>query len=315
MVEREEIGFESGGERCAGWWWHPDGDPPYPCVVLAPGFGGVREARLDAYGRRFCQAGLAALVFDYRHFGASEGSPRQLLDIGRQLADWEAAVSYVRRRADVDDRRVALWGTSFSGGHVLVVAARDPRVAAVVSQIPYVDGLSTTRALIRSTGVGMVLRQATAGLLDVLRAVTGAPPYTVPLVAAPGSLAAMTTPDAEPGYLALVPPGSSWRNEVAARVFLRVPTYRPVTSASRVRCPLLVCVAEGDLVTPPRSARRAAARALRGELRSFPVGHFEIYLGEPFEEVVEAQSAFLCRHLLGSPGRDERDDRQRRTAG
>jgi dienelactone hydrolase len=110
--------------------------------VLAHGWSGVREQRLDAFAERFAAAGIAALVFDYRYFGASEGEPRQLLDIDSQLDDWDSAVAYVCTRPDIDPGRVALWGTSLSGGLVLTTAARDRRVAAVVSQVPYVDGLT-----------------------------------------------------------------------------------------------------------------------------------------------------------------------------
>ena len=130
-VPRLDVRFPSGEETCAAWLYLPDGEGRVPGVVLAHGWTGVREQRLDVYAERFGGAGLAALVFDYRHFGASSGEPRQLLDIKRQLADWAAAITFVRSRADIDPERVALWGTSFSGGHVMETAARDHRVAAV----------------------------------------------------------------------------------------------------------------------------------------------------------------------------------------
>src|SRR4051812_2014287 len=138
-VNREDVSFEVDGTRIAAWLYRPDGATS--CVVMAHGWTGVREQRLDAFAERFAAAGLAALVFDYRHFGASEGEPRQLLDIGRQHEDWVAAIAYARTRGDVDPDRIALWGSSFSGGHVVSVAARDRRIAAVVAQVPFADGL------------------------------------------------------------------------------------------------------------------------------------------------------------------------------
>src|SRR5947209_8196715 len=96
MTARSDVTFDSWGERCAAWLYRPDASEPRPCVVLGHGWSGVREQALDRYAERFAAAGLAALVFDYRHFGASEGEPRQLLDIRRQLADWAAAISYAR---------------------------------------------------------------------------------------------------------------------------------------------------------------------------------------------------------------------------
>ena len=292
VAERVDLRFESGGESCAAWLY-PSQAPRAACVVMAHGFGGVREARLDAYAERFQQAGHAVLVFDYRHFGASSGEPRQLISIRRQLADWRAAVAFARSLDGVDPERVALWGTSFSGGHVLAVAARDPRVAAAISQVPFMSGPATVAARGPRDG----LRLAVAGLRDVIGAVAGRRTRYVPIVGQPGTLAAMTAPGAEAGCRALFPPGFPWCNEVAARVFLRTGFYMPGRHARRVRCPLLVQVADEDVVTPPTPPARAARRAPRGELRRYPGGHFDVYVGEPFERVVADQLAFLGRAL------------------
>ena len=146
-MKRLDVEFASERDTCAAWLYVPDGNGPFAAVVLAHGWTGVREQRLDAYAARFADAGLAALVFDYRHFGASSGQPRQLLDIKRQLADWAAAVSFARSRAEIDSARIAVWGTSFSGGHVVETAARDPQIAAVVAQAPFADGLRNLPSL------------------------------------------------------------------------------------------------------------------------------------------------------------------------
>ena len=93
------------------------------------------------------QAGIAAFAFTYRHFGDCGGQPRQLLSIKRQLADWDAAIAHVKGRADVDGTRVAVWGSSFGGGHAITVASRHPELRAAVSQCPFTDGLASARAL------------------------------------------------------------------------------------------------------------------------------------------------------------------------
>jgi pimeloyl-ACP methyl ester carboxylesterase len=188
-----------------------------------------------------------------------------------------------------------LWGTSFSGGHV-EVAATDRRVAAAVAQCPFLDGV----AALGLVPARNLLRMTLAGIEDELRGLLGRGPRYLPVVGPPGSLAAMTTPDAAPGYLAMVPPGSRWRNALAARLALRVAGYRPVRAASRVRCPLLVCVCDHDRVTPPAPASRAAGATPRGEIRRYPLGHFDIYFGEAFERAVADQTEFLARHLLGA---------------
>ena len=293
-MQRLDLRFASGHETCAGWLYLPDGDGAFPGVVLAHGWTGVREQRLDAYAERFAAAGLAALVFDYRHFGASSGDPRQLLDIKRQLADWAGAIAFVRSRAEIDPRRVALWGTSFSGGHVMETAARDRRIAAVVAQVPFVDGLRNLPSL----GFALVLRLIAAGLRDQIGAAFGRPPYMVASVGPPGSVAMMTTPDAEPGFCAIDPPGSTWRNESAARIALRAARYRPGRHAGRIAAPILFAIAQDDAITPAALAQAAAARAPHAEVRTYPGGHFDVYLGATFERAVADQVEFLTRHLL-----------------
>ena len=120
-MSREDVTFTSRGQLCAGWFYRADVEGRAPVVVMAHGLAAVKEMRLDAYAERFAAAGFHVLVFDYRHFGDSEGSPRQLLDIKKQHQDWTAAVTYARTRPDVDGTRVALWGSSLSGGHVLAL--------------------------------------------------------------------------------------------------------------------------------------------------------------------------------------------------
>ena len=289
-----DVTFASGQDTCAAWLYLPAGPGPVPVVVLAHGWTGVREQRLDAYAERFAAAGLAALAFDYRHFGASTGQPRQLLDIKRQLADWAAAVAFVRTRPELDPGRVGLWGTSFSGGHVMEVAARDAQIRAVVAQVPFADGLRNLASL----GVGQVLRLTLAGLRDQAGALVGRPPHMVAAVGPPGSLAVMTTPDAEPGFRAIDPPGSTWRNEAAARVGLRVAMYRPGRHAGRIAAPILFALAQEDAITPVPLAQAAAARAPHSEVRTYPGGHFDIYAAPTFERAVTEQVDFLQRHLL-----------------
>jgi dienelactone hydrolase len=288
---REDVSFEVDGARIAAWLYRPEG--AQACVVLAHGWTGVRVQRLDAFAERFAAEGLAALVFDYRHFGASEGEPRQLLDIKRQHADWRAAVAYARSLEGSDPDRVALWGTSFSGGHVIEIAAADRRIAAVVAQVPFVDG----RANLPRLGTGAVLKMTREGLRDQLRALTGRPPHMLASVGPPGSVAVMTSPDAEPGFMALNPPGFDFRNEAPARIALRVGTYRPIRKAAQVQCPIFFAIADDDAVTPPDLAEKAAALAPRAEVRHYPGGHFEPYVGELFDRVAGDEAEFLAHHL------------------
>ena len=193
----------------------------------------------------------------------------------------------------IDPDRIALWGSSYGGGHVLAIAATDARVRAVIAQVPYADGPATLRA----AGAADVARLTAAGLRDQIGALFGRDPYLIPIVGPPGTTAAMNSPDAEPGYRTMFPEGFEWRNEFAARAALRTGVYSPVRRAGGIIAALLVCLATADAVTPPDAARRAAVRAPRGELREYPGGHFDIYVGETFERAVADQVGFLARHL------------------
>ena len=213
------------------------------------------------------------LLFDYRHFGASTGLPRQLLDIGRQQDDYRAAVQWARRADGIDPDRIALWGSSFSGGHVLTVAAADPRIAAVIAQAPYTDSLP----ILRRMSVRNLVPAAVAALRDSAGAVLGREPVLMPAAGPPGSFAALTEPDALTGFQAIIGPESLWRNEVAARLMLTLPFFRPVRSAARLTMPVLLCVCDADTTTPPSSTITVGRRAPRAELRHYPYGHFAIY--------------------------------------
>ena len=289
---RSDVRFPSGDADCAGWLYRPESEAA-PLVILGHGLGAVREMRLDAFAQRFREAGFAALAFTYRGFGDSGGTPRQEIDIARQLADWHAALRHARGLDGIEHERIALWGTSFAGGHVFEVAADDGRVAAVVSQCPFTDGLASM-TVANPISAGRVLVQA---LRDDLARLAGRGPIRVPIAGPPGSTALMTAPDAQPGVEALSQ-GYEIDHTVAARIGTRVGFYRPGRAARRLTCPALMCVCEKDSVAPAKAALRHAARAPRVDARSYPIGHFEIYWGDGFERAVGDQIEFLRQHLI-----------------
>ncbi len=292
-MHRLDTTFASSGTDCAAWLYRPQRDARHPMVVMAHGFSATRELRLDAYAERFRAAGIAALLFDYRHFGASAGQPRQLLDIRKQLADYRAAIAHARGLDWVDPERIAVFGSSFSGGHAIAVAANDGRIAAVVSQCPFTDGLASLPKL----RLRNIARATAEGLRDQLGALAGRRPRYIPAVGPPGSFAVMTSPDAESGFAALTPPETLWENRVAARIGLQVGLYRPGRAAARLACPALFCVCDSDAITPAAQTLKYAAKAPRGEVKRYPVGHFEIYVGDVWEQAVADQTEFLTRSL------------------
>ncbi len=290
---RHDVSFSSGDADCAAWLYLPEGVTSPPVVILGHGLGATREMRLDAFAERFAAAGIAAFAFTYRHFGDSGGQPRQLLSIKRQLADWDAAIAHVKGRDDVDGERVAVWGSSFGGGHAITVAARHPELLAAVSQCPFTDGLASARAL----GPRASLKLLPFVARDFAARARGADPVTLPLAGPPGSIALMNAPDALPGYEALIPPGATFVNAAAARVVPTITAYRPGRAAKKVAMPILFCVSNHDTVTPPEQTLRYARTAPYGEIKTYEAGHFAFYLGEPFEQLVTDQVEFLTRHL------------------
>lgn len=298
MNQRQDIAFTSVGQTCRGWLFTPealaDGKPPV--VVMAHGLGAIKEMGLEAYAQRFVDAGYACLVFDYRHFGSSEGEPRQLLDIDKQLQDWQAAIDHARCLPQVDGRRMALWGSSFGGGHVLVAGARNPKVCAVIAQCPFTDGLASALVLPPMTAIKL----SGLSLLDTVGSWFGRKPVYVPLAAAPGELALMSSADAKSGYLDLVPEGLAFRNEAAARLVLKLVWHSPGRIARASTVPSLLCVCSKDTVAPAKATLRHAAKMPHGEVREYPLGHFDIYAGAGFEQVMADQLAFLQRQLPSS---------------
>jgi cephalosporin-C deacetylase-like acetyl esterase len=187
-------------------------------------------------------------------------------------------------------------GDFFQGGHVIVAAAHDPSITAIVSQVPFVDSLAT----LKNIGLVQTVRSLLPALRDLLRLLTLRSPYYIPVVGEPGTLACMNTPDAKPGYFSIIPEGSSWKNECPARILFTIALYQPTTVAKRVRCPALVVMAEKDSLCPPQSVEKAASRIEKATLVRMPLGHFDVYTGERFEEAVEVESRFLREHLIGA---------------
>jgi pimeloyl-ACP methyl ester carboxylesterase len=300
-VEREKVRFVSGDAECAAWFYPGSNGA---CVVMAGGFAVTKEPGTDRFAARFQDDGFAVLAFDYRRLGESGGEPRLVLRIGDQLADWDAALDTASTLPGVDPARIAVWGFSASGGHVLRVAARHPQLAAAIAQTPNADGPAATRNAMRHQRPLALLRVTGRGMLDALGGLFGRPPRLLPLVGPPGTVAVLTTPDALEGDAALNPGNRypDWPQTVAARSALPLGLYRPGRAAAKVRCPLLVLACDEDRTALPEPAARAARTAPHGELVRLPGGHYAPFL-QAHEDAVAAELAFLRRQLLEPAGR------------
>jgi uncharacterized protein len=296
-MKRVDLTFTSGRQQCAAWLYLPDEDGPHPCVVVAHCIGAIRQVRLAAYAERFTQAGYAMLSFDYRHWGESGGQPRYLCSIGRQLQDIDSAIDYVRARPEIDPSRVVLFGTSFGGGHALVAGSRRSDLAAVISQCTVTDCL----AVALRTPLWQMWQWLSAGLIDQARALVGLSPKYIKLAGEPGENALMTRLGAEASYHAMLDGPSSWRNQVAARVALTMPLYRPIRSARHIASPLLMIVCRRDEICPASIAVRGAALAPKGRAVEFDSSHFEIYFGQLFEAAIVEMLRFLAAEVGRAP--------------
>lgn len=260
---------------------------------MAHGLSGQKEFGLQEYAEYFAGHGMAALVFDYRNFGGSQGEPRNLVNPWRQLQDWRAAISHARSLGAVDGSRLALWGTSFSGGHVVVTAAKISGIKAVVAQVPFVDGISSTMQFPVSYQVQGVLH----GIRDLLNMIRGRAPHTVPAVGETGTFALMNTEECMQGYYSLVPKDTTWVNEVPARFMLMISAYRPTMYARKITCPVLIMYAKKDTLIGYRSVEKMGRRIPGAEVVGLDVGHFEMYTGDLFKKVVKKQAEFLKNNL------------------
>lgn len=277
--------FDVAGDACAAWLYSPaEAEPPISIVVMAHGLSGTRRDRLGPFAERFATGGFAALLFDHRGFGDSDGEP-DLFDPAMQQEDWRAAIAFARSLRGIDPARVVTFGSSMGGGNALAAAAGDPAVAAAISQVPFLDIVrqahrSSPRVAIR------MLHAAIRG-------------RHVPAVGQPDEAAMINAPGGEEGWRRVVSMGedSRWRNRVSSRWLLGRP-FRPVRHATGLHCPWLVCVGEADRVARPGPAIAAARRAPKGELRTYPgVDHFDVYDGPVHESLVADQLEFLQRHL------------------
>lgn len=285
--------FNSKNTLCRGDLYLPEGVEKPPVIIMAHGLAAERNFGLSPYASRFATNGLAVLSFDYRCFGDSDGTPRNLVNPFRHIADWESAVAHVKTLDSVDGERIGLWGSSFSGGHVIVTAARNPSIAAISAQVPFVDSFSTVAKL----GPKFLFQSTIQGTRDILRILTFRPPYYIKVIGKPDEFAAMNTPESYPGYSALIPEGSGWENKCPARILLTFAAYRPIASAKNVKCPALIILAENDSLISAKAVEKTARAMENSELIKYPVGHFDLYSGDYFEDIVTRQTVFFHRYL------------------
>jgi fermentation-respiration switch protein FrsA (DUF1100 family) len=305
---RKDIEFASGGVTLRGHLYTPDtGDGPFPVVVMAGGWCYVKELVQPDYARHFVEAGIAALVFDYRYLGDSEGEPRQHLNPWEQIEDYYNAISFAETLPELDARRIGVWGISYSGGHVLIVGATDPRVRCIVSNIPVVDGLKTMQLVHGSLG----FRALSALILDDRRKrfETGEHGY-IPMSAKDPGQGVVTWPFPEVTEAFTVlkereAPNHEHRNTIESVELLL--SYSVLPYVTRIiNVPTLMTVAERDDITTWDEEVRMfnLIPAAKKKLFIFDeTSHMTLYSNKSRLEIAAEQGcAWLAEHLLPAAG-------------
>jgi len=278
-IQKRDVMFKSGETFAAAWLFLPDQARPgdrVPAVAMAHGFGAVKEMYLEPFARRFAAAGIAALVFDYRSFGASGGEPRQRVLPRDQIEDYRNALTWLSLQPEIDADKLAVWGTSFSGAHVIDVAAHDSRVKAVVSQVGPMDLAQITREVVGPKQFAGLQQMA---IQERIRHATEGGEHYVPSAGRPGEGMALQALDAILEY--------------ASGRFIDLVAPRP----------LLMILARNDAIVPPDSIRQAFSRA--GEpkrLMEIEGGHYSVYNGPGAEEAGKAATDWFAAHLLHARG-------------
>ncbi|RFU81410.1 alpha beta superfamily hydrolase [Trichoderma arundinaceum] len=286
------------GVKLRGWLYPTE--PKAPTIILTHGFSGLKEQFLDEFGKRFQAAGFTALIYDNRNFGSSDGSPRFEIDPFKQMDDYHDAISYAATLPEVDPNRIAIWGSSYSGGNVIQVAAIDRRVKAVIAQVPFVSGEQ------QSALYGNLISHVLSDRAKMLHQTDEAPTY-MPIIAETLEQAergeattVLNQPDAYQYFTNSAERWPTWENKMTIQSLFKFIKNEPQAFIHRISpTPFLMVVAEQD--TTVLTSTQLAAYQLAREPKQLHLlrgyGHFDVYSGEAFELNITAQIDFLKKNV------------------
>ena len=303
---QQKIIFKSKGLNCSGLFYLPDNysatdDVKLPAIAMAHGMGTTKEVGLPQFAERFADAGFAVLIFDFRNLGESEGTPRGQIFAEDQQEDYRNAITWLQLQSQIDPERIGVWGFSFSGGHVLQIAAFDRRIKCVVAQVPAVSGfLAAQRSNTPSDlyGVGMMLSQD-----RIRRYETGEVNY-LPFVAPPGQPCFFPSSEEAREFFEAAQVASEGRfeNRITFESLERLSYFEPAVRIDAISpTPLRMILAKKDFLVPTDIALAAYARAHEPKSLVFlEGGHLGKSEGEDFETASAAARDWFVQWLKPS---------------
>lgn len=294
---KNRVSFLSEGIKCYGYLYLPtDNSRNVPCILLANGFSGTMDYRLPQFAVRFVLEGFCVLIFDYRFFGESEGEPRQLIVTKKQREDIRNAIQFLKQLENINMEKIVLWGTSLGGGHVIDVAASDSSIAAVIGLVPGIDMVSKKAKATIKIPVGMLLKILLAALWDGIKGLFGLNPYYIKVFGFDGETAVFTNKELKPRFETLIQSSKMWQNRFTPRFYLSAPRYEKGT-AEKIKMPLLICIADKEVYANPSFQEWVGLQAPKGEIKHYDAEHFDVYIGDTFEQVVKDQIDFIHKHV------------------
>eukprot|EP01038_Epipyxis_sp_PR26KG_P005283 gene5283-7344_t len=297
-----------------GWLYipkkYPSSSSTFPIVLMSHGMGAQKDMGLEQYAKVFVATGYAVLIFDYRFFGGSISNTtlRNYINPWNHIDDIKFVVNAAKSGAlgtKVNANAIALWGTSFAGGHVLEIAnlfKNDDSVKCIISQVPHLNGKAASKRGIKDRGLVGSLKVAILSISDLLRSFLGLDPIYVKIAGKKTDVAYMMLTDDElSSYFSKHPKQylGGWQNWAPARTLLMLSLYNPIDVVKNIRKPILFIGAKNDQLCPIEYVQQAVKESLHEGSKIIEIDgtHFDIYRNKGFEIATEEMVKFLKKFL------------------
>ncbi|KAI0784530.1 alpha/beta-hydrolase [Abortiporus biennis] len=263
----------------------------HPVIVMAHGWSANKSMGLEPYAEAFSSLGYACVLFDYRRWGTSDGTPRHCVYVSEQLDDYRTVIKYCRQQAEFDPQRVILWGSSFSGGHITtLLSEHDLNISAGIAQCPWLGhGVSPP---LNFTTFKLILW----AIVDLLKQAIGLSPLYIEAAGDPSDVASLNASGTRDGMMSLVKDTSDYPNAVSASSIFEFSSCKPYLTAGKIACPFLIIALEEDNLCYISAAQKVKRICSSAEVTILHGGHFEVYPGNRLHDAsLQAQIEFLQR--------------------